>query len=73
MTREKRHTCIICGSKRNEFYMENVFNDSWACSKPKRGWRYVSSVCSDHSDIRLAKELIEKSKELKEIKITYIF
>jgi hypothetical protein len=53
--------------------MENVFNDSWACSKPKRGWRYVSSVCSDHSDIRLAKDLIEKSKELKEIKITYIF
>ena len=43
----KRHTCIICGKKRYEDSMTNVFYSSWACT----------FLCSNHVQIGLAKEL----------------
>jgi hypothetical protein len=49
---EKRHTCIICKSKRNESKMINVFGSSWACK-----YKSYAYYCSDHPDIDIMIEI----------------
>jgi len=61
----KRHTCIICGAKRYEEHMKNVFGNSWACAKSK--YYFQSSVCCEHEEIKDAikvKEIVKNWKHL---------
>lgn len=55
----KRHTCIICGSKRYENSMKNVFLNSWACSIPLSYKRWTHYVCAGHIEIREAIQVIK--------------
>ena len=55
----KRHTCIICGKKRYERVMRNVFQQSWTCSLEK---------CLFHADVLTVKKILLLSKELSVIK-----
>jgi len=66
----KRHTCIICGQKRNEFYMTNVFANSWACEIVNRN-KFIFP-CTDNKEIRIAKQIILDLKKLKKINIRHI-
>jgi len=63
----KRHTCIICGSKRYEHLMTNVFKHSWACSNPK--YYFQSTYCCNHPDIIIIKNIINESKKLKKLSL----
>ena len=66
----KRHTCIICGRKRNEHYMINVFANSWACEK--NDFKFILPPCYVDSEIRIAKQIILDLKKLKKINIRHI-
>lgn len=65
-----RHTCIICGKKRNELFMKNVFGSSWACTKTN-SYLYIKT-CVDSSEILTALEIIQKLKTLKRIKLSHL-
>ena len=66
----KRHTCIICGKKRYEHNMENVFKSSWACTK--NDFQFILSSCVDNKEINVAKRIIEDFKKLKLIKTQHV-
>ena len=70
MTNKKRHTCIICKSKRYEINMNNVFGNSWACVKPR--YYFSDSTCFYHGDIKLFIKIIEDVKKLKILKLSYL-
>lgn len=65
----KRHTCIICGSKRKEEYMENVFVNSWACKRR----RFTLRACWLHPDIDILKQILELKKKLALLNLSYIY
>lgn len=66
----KRHTCIICGSKRYKSNMKNVFLNSWACIKTK--YYFQTSVCSDSLEIKEAIEVINIISKWENIKLTHL-
>lgn len=66
----KRHTCIICGSKRYESKMTNVFLNSWACSSPK--YYFQRMVCSDHKEISEALLVLNIISKWKLISLNYL-
>jgi len=59
----KRHTCIICGRKRYQVFMKNVFSNSWACEKSDSKFYFTPCYC--HSDIILAQKILLDLKKLK--------
>lgn len=63
----KRHTCIICGKKRYEKNMKNVFKSSWACTK--NDFDFILDICANDKEIILAQKIIEDLKNLKKIHI----
>lgn len=66
----KRHTCVICGKKRNEHRMKNIFGNAWVCGVNDS---YFSRItCADHSDIFLSIKILNDLKKLKKIRITHI-
>ena len=65
----KRHTCIICKSKRNENYMINVFGNSWACEFDKK-YRHISKPCYCHRDIVIMKKMILLKNDLKILSVS---
>ena len=67
----KRHTCVICGAKRNEEFMVNVFKSSWAC-KSVLGYSFATP-CYCHSDIDISRQILENVKKLKHVKPTHLF
>lgn len=62
----KRHTCIICGRKRYERNMKNVFLNSWACHDI-----YSYKPCSGHPEIVKAIKILETLKNFKHIKLRH--
>lgn len=67
----KRHTCIICGSKRVEHKMENVFLNSWACKRDYTNMgRFRNCYC--HKDIDILKQILELQKKLSLLNLSYI-
>jgi len=66
----KRHTCVICGKKRNEYRMKNVFGNSWACTVNDS--RFIRTVCSDHSDFSYVNRIFRDLKKLQCINIKHI-
>lgn len=62
---KQRHTCIICKRKRYTEKMKKVFLNSWVCEDSKE--------CSAHSDIEIAKKIIELYKKLKKLNKMHIF
>lgn len=65
-----RHTCIICGKKRYEHNMKNVFASSWACTK--NDFFFIINTCSDSSEIVTALLIIQNLKSLKRIKLSHL-
>lgn len=70
-TIHKRHTCIICGRKKYEYKMENVFNNSWVCTS--RNFDFSSYLCCEHPDILIAKKILNDFKKLKKIRVRHLF
>ena len=64
----KRHTCVICGRKRYEYFMKSVLRNSWACKD-----KYHLQVCCDNEEIRIAEKIIEQISNFKFIKKNHIF
>jgi hypothetical protein len=69
----KRHTCIICGSKRYEHHMKKVFGNSWAC---KNNYHYSHfnyfSLCCDNREIQEAIKVIEMVSKWKHISLKHL-
>lgn len=68
----KRHTCIICGSKRYENSMKNVFLNSWACSIPLSYQRWTYRVCADHIEIIEAIKVIKIVSNWEKISLKHL-
>ena len=69
----KRHTCIICKRKRNEFYMKKVLINSWACNDTYSSYRgFNFSPCCDNKEIRIAENIIGELKEFKYLNVRHI-
>jgi len=66
----KRHTCIICGKKRIELKMKNVFGSCWVCTT--NDFMFVTETCSDSKEILIALRIIEDTKKLKNINLKHI-
>lgn len=66
----KRHTCIICGKKRFEYRMSNVFGNSWACRVNDS--HFISFTCVDHSDISYSRRILSDLKKLQCINIKHL-
>ncbi len=66
---KKRHTCIICGSKRYGAKMLNVFGLSWACKYSlKQNAEPID--CHNHPDITVIKKMIKLKAKLTKLKTT---